>query len=348
MTMSKSTITQFSVSQTLCRSVLALLILSPLPVQSSPLFPQWTAILSPFFDRATSTPICKSDTAMTQTTATPTQPQHGLELLKRQGTWSLYTSLLTTAQTETFTSIGSVYVASETCTPNWADGQLPCGPKCCDQNWYCANFNQGICLYDSTGATTTGGVPGAGGTGTVGTRPTTISGVVTVVTVSPTVTTTFGTAVATGSTQSPVPSKHHGGLSGGAIAGIVIGVLFGIGLLMLLCFCCCVDWLLHVFGIRKRRSRAGSRRTTVVEEEEIRRHSNGRWYGSAAGGSRYSRRSRPPPKKSNNAGWLGALGAGAATAGLFGMFKKKEETRVKKENESYTTYSDYSYYTYGK
>ncbi|KAL9059376.1 MAG: hypothetical protein Q9162_001245 [Coniocarpon cinnabarinum] len=57
---------------------------------------------------------------------------------------------------------------------------------------------------------------------------------------------TFGTTyttvtVTTGPSGTAAASNHHHGLSGGAIAGIVIGVLFGLLILPCLIVCCCLQ-----------------------------------------------------------------------------------------------------------
>jgi len=91
--------------------------------------------------------------------------------------------------------------------------------------------------------------------------------------------------------QNPTTSTHK--LSGGAIAGIVIGVLLAIAILLLICFCCCVRGIWHgvaaLFGFGKKddRRRGGEREVAYIEEEYHRRGSrrdDESWYGNGNGG----------------------------------------------------------------
>jgi hypothetical protein len=236
--------------------------------------------------------------------------------------------------------------AQPTCTPNWAANESPCGPKCCQSGYYCANQASGQCLSAGAGGYTTTGIGG-----TVPTRVTTISGVIITMSASATITTGFISAVPTGQMNGTVVAAHHG-LSGGAIAGIVIGVLLGIALLLLICFCCILkagfDGLLALFGLggKKRRSRR-----TVVEEEVIRHHRHGsasdgrRWHGA---GSAYSRPTRVEERKTSRwGGGLGALAAGLGTA--FAIDKLRGKKNEKSEySGSGSSYGSYDSYYYGK
>jgi hypothetical protein len=135
-----------------------------------------------------------------------------------------------------------------------------------------------------------------------------------------------------------------GGLSGGAIAGIVIGVLLAVGLLGLLCFCCCVkgllDGCLACFGLGKRK-----RRTVEIDERYSRhshRHSDGAggggrtWYGAARPATRVSRRDDHSSKGKN------LLGVGAGLAALWAILglKRKRDNRHDEKSE-YSYSSDY-------
>lgn len=266
------------------------------------------------------------------------------------GSWQTYTSTWVETNTITKTSIWSSWVpgtatvavaGGATCTPNWANNESGCGPKCCSSGEYCYDIAQGICKAAGNGGFTTTGVGYSAPL-----RPTNSAGVIITQTISPTTTIPFQTPVATGAQNGTlVAGSGGGGLSGGAIAGIVIGVIAGIILLILICLCCCfkagLDGLLALLGLGKKKRR--SRR--VVEEEYIeshRRHGSGsdrRWYGSAAG----SRPSRPPPppKKSGFGGLLGA------TAGLGGLalalgLKRKHDKEKSDVSSSYGS----SYYSY--
>jgi hypothetical protein len=255
------------------------------------------------------------------------------------GSWQYYTttwvetSLVTNLVTKT--AVTSSWVAQATCTSG-APNQQACGSTCCGNGYYCANPATGQCSPNNPGQFTVTGVPG-----TAPTRVITSSGVIITMTMS--VTTPF-------ITPSPIINgtmiaDHKLGLSGGAIAGIVIGVLLAIGLLMLICFCCCLkagfDGILALFGLggRKRRSRK-----TVIEEETIRRHHSAsggrRWHGE---GSAYSRPSRVEPKKSRWGGGLGALAAGLGTAFAIDKLRGRKEEKSEYSGSSYG-YTDSSYY----
>jgi hypothetical protein len=264
------------------------------------------------------------------------------------GTWSTYTS--TWVDTVTKTSVYSTWVpatattaaSAATCTPNWANNESGCGAICCSSGQYCFDPSRAICTTAANGVTTTA-------TGYSAPLRPTSSGVVTTQTISPTTTIPFQTPVATGSQNSTLINDGKSHLSGGAIAGIVIGVLVGIALLVFICFCCClkagIDGILALFGLggnRRRRSR-------IVEEEYIesrRRHGSGvagsdrRWYGSAG-----SRPSRPPPPPKKSGAFGGLLGPTAALGGLalaLGL-KRKHDRREEEKSDISSSYDSYSY-----
>jgi hypothetical protein len=130
------------------------------------------------------------------------------------------------------------------------------------------------------------------------------------------------------------------GLSGGAIAGIVIGVLLALGLLGFILFCCCVkgliDGCLACFGFGKKK-----RVTEVDEYERHSHHTSGgpkrTWYGAPI------RTSKPASKKSgggfNILAVLGGLGALWAILGL----KRRHDKEEKKQERINEGYSEYSY-----
>jgi hypothetical protein len=135
----------------------------------------------------------------------------------------------------------------------------------------------------------------------------------------------------------------NNGLSGGAIAGIVIGVLLGLGLLGFILFCCCVkgliDGCLACFGFGKKKK---ERVTEVDEYERYSHHTSGgpkrTWYGAPI------RTSKPAPKKEHHEGRnilavLGGLGALWAILGL----KRRHDKQERKDERRSEGYSEYSY-----
>jgi hypothetical protein len=145
-------------------------------------------------------------------------------------------------------------------------------------------------------------------------------------------------------------------LSGGAIAGIVIGVLAAIGLLILICFCCIVragfHGILSLLGLRNNDKKKKTERVETVERYS--RH-NSRVSGSGASrrdthsgwfGSRPSRVEETRKKKSSWGGFT------AITAGLVGLAvilglrrrsKRKEEEKQRRRPVSDISSSYYSY-----
>lgn len=146
------------------------------------------------------------------------------------------------------------------------DGYSPCGDKCCSPQEECVS--PGTCKW--AGSTP---FPSSGPEPTSPARPT--AGVTTVtstMTSTGTRTKTSGTAAAatyttafiaphstSGSLILPETTSHKSHLSGGAIAGIVIGSVAGALLLGALLLCCCVrgaaDVCADICGCGRRRSR---------------------------------------------------------------------------------------------
>lgn len=128
------------------------------------------------------------------------------------------------------------------------------------------------------------------------------------------------------------------GLSGGAIAGIVIGTLAGVGMLGMLCFCCIARGLFGaIFGGRKKKreedryTRRGSRAPSSSYYTKRGTHSS--WYGS--GSSRDGEK-----RKGGGAKWLG-LGAMAAT--LLALLNIKKDKKPARRTPS--MYTDSYMYT---
>lgn len=251
------------------------------------------------------------------------------------GGYAFYTTTYTS--TGTFTSTYSSFFPAATtnsgdCIPAAGSGQSACGSICC-ANWqYCAYSGQ--CLardkipppVSSGGAPVTtqfsapyrvtSGVPTGPATGTAASATTTETG---------------GGGVAPGGTA------EGSGLSPGAIAGIVIGTLAGIVLLILLCACCIVRGLWHgalaILGVGKKK------KETVIEEEYHRsssRHSRRDGHGSWYGGRPSTVASRKEKKSSGK----GLLGLGAALGTLWLLLGLKKDK--KKGGKSTKSRSDVS------
>ena len=273
------------------------------------------------------------------------------------GNWQLYTSIWTTTGAITMTSIYSSFIPavatgtsnSGDCVPNWANNESPCGKKCCSSGNYCFNWDAGVCKPAGNGGFTTTAVIA----GQPPSRPTTINGVLTTMTMTPTTTVPYGTPIATGQNGTLVEANGGGGggLSGGAIAGIVIGVIAGIILLILICLCCCLkagfDGILALLGIGKKKNKRH-----VVEETYIDEHrrygsaagSGRRWYGSAAG-ARPGRPPPPPKEKKGGLGGLGAVGLGLGGLAVALGLKRRHDRKHDEKSDVSSSYYD-SYYSY--
>lgn len=268
------------------------------------------------------------------------------------GYWSYYTSFATMTNTVTNGIVYSTWVniaasptlyvpmpaspteteSAATCKPE--EGQIACGPICCASDQYCVVSGQ--C-----------GISGFAASSSPLSAPlrVTSSTLLTVTTsISPTTTEAFQSAIATSNvTLTEAMASGGSGLNGGAIAGIVIGVLAAIVLLtLLLLFCCARAVWDGIFGGSKRRD--DRRPTRVTEETYYGRHdsrNDGRtWYGAQ------NRPSRPPPRKKE--GGLGWAGVAAGLGGLAGgMWLKRREDRKKQKRyeEKSSTRSGESYYS---
>ncbi|KAK7430828.1 hypothetical protein QQZ08_002617 [Neonectria magnoliae] len=147
-----------------------------------------------------------------------------------------------------------------------------------------------------------------------------------------------------------------GNLSAGAIAGIVIGTIVGVALLLLLCFCCIARGLwVAVFGKKKkeesreridvyeeRYSRHGSRPPTAYSK----RNEHKGWFGKGKGGGPSSAGSRREKKESSGKKWLGIAGLAATLLALLNLKKdKKPASKPARSSRGSSRYSD-SYYSY--
>jgi len=232
--------------------------------------------------------------------------------------------------------------------------QHSCGAICCASNQKCQQL--GSCVAIATSLWSIGDQPAPTVTsvpsGAAPVRPT--SGALSTTTSTTKATTTvpfLAPATASGSTLPIISSSGGGGLSPGAIAGIVIGVILGILFLLLICFCCilkgALSGILGLFGLGKKKRRTTERTETI---EHYSRH------GSAAGASRRNTHtgwfgaSKPTTvsekrkEKSSGFGGLGAVGAGLAGLALVLGLKRKHD---EKKANSRPAQSDIgsSYYT---
>ena len=265
------------------------------------------------------------------------------------GYWQYYTTTYVETGAITKTTVISSFIPARTVSAAgggcvYARNESPCGNICCPSGQYC--LQPGQCA-PAGGGSSEGYAGSYTAPASAPLRPTTGTTVVATATGAPTTTVPFQTPVATGAniTFTGAQPQHSGGLSGGAIAGIVIGVLAAIGLLFLICFCfcakACLDLLKACFG--------GKRRKTTETVEEYHHHSSG---GAAAagglaglmGGRRWhgDRPSRPEKPQKSGLGGMGAMaaGLGALAVGL-GLKRKFDKKHGKTE---YTGSSYYSYY----
>ena len=275
------------------------------------------------------------------------------------GGWEWYTTTWTV--TATFTSTISSFWPAQTaspgqdCIPEEDSGWIACGSICCASWQYCAY--KGQCSAN--------GPPPAGATYT-----TVVSSVTTVITtqysapyrvtsgVSSTATQTgviAGETTTAGNGTVPLATSGGTSLSGGAIAGIVIGTLAGVVFLLAFCVCCVVRGLWHtvlgLLGLRKKKETT----ETIIEEERYSRHGSvhsrrDRHSGWFAGGGRPSSvvERKEEKKKSSGFGWIGLTAAAGTMLLLLGLRKdnkKKAQSKARSEvssnywSESYTVSS---------
>ncbi|KAL5332178.1 hypothetical protein BJX70DRAFT_384913 [Aspergillus crustosus] len=248
------------------------------------------------------------------------------------GSWEYYSSIyvVTETDTETRTSVWSSWVASPTSSSCQADlGESVCGNDCCGAAYLCNSDDKcELAATTSIWATNTH-------TATPPVRPTDTN----TVTQTATATQGFEAPVTTdGSDAIGVNAPDDdGGLSGGAIAGIVVGTLAGVFLLFLLCLCLCfrgiLNSILACLGIGRKK-----REETYVEEHHSHHTSRppGRtWFGTRpSGGHEGEGKSR----------WGSLATVGiilGAIALCLGLRRKKDQD----EKSDYTYPSYYSYYT---
>jgi len=280
----------------------------------------------------------------------------------------------TWTETETFTSTISSIVPAATgpggaaCIPEEGTGQIACGSICCASWQYCAY--KGQCY--ANGPVDGGGGGGSGGGGDMQTTTITSNGHVITTQFSPAQRVT-GTPTATETSTSSVTGTQAGAtntgtgngtvsaggtskkLSGGAIAGIVIGTIAGVMLLLLLCACCVMRGLWHgllaILGLGSKKKKHRSSRETVIEEERYsrygsphsRRNAHGGWFGG--GGRPSSAASRKEKKKSDGVGLLGIGAAIGTLLLLLGLRRDKKRKATRARSEVSSTYYTDSYTT---
>jgi hypothetical protein len=260
----------------------------------------------------------------------------------------IYTSTYTSSWQAAATTPEPAAASAEPAICTSSLGQQSCGVICCASNQACAG--SGWC----TAATTfyTNSVPAATTSGSPALRPTSGAATVSTTTTQPFV----PPATASGSNLPIVNhSSSNGSLSGGAIAGIVIGVLAAIGILILICFCCIMragfHGILSLLGLRNNDKKRRSERVETVERYSrhsgsgtaSRRDTHSGWFGA-------SRPSRVSETRKKSSGWGGI---GAITAGLVGLAvvlglrkrhkRKEEEKRRRQMSDISSSYYSYSY-----
>ncbi|KAM0279505.1 hypothetical protein ACHAQH_004566 [Verticillium albo-atrum] len=283
------------------------------------------------------------------------------------GNYGIYTTTWTEARTFTST-ITTPFPAAPTpdhdggvgaggvCVPQ-ASGETSCGTICCAAWQQCASEEKSQCEER----------PGYGGGGGIITTTVTDGNGHTITTrysapyrvTSTTFTNSAGSATSTGAvgTGTAIPNEGDngedggtggGGLSAGAIAGIVIGTLAGIGLLILICFCCIARGLWALLCGGKKKDDRRRERTEIYEEHHrggsrmpsthSRRDRHTGWFGGRPASA--SARRDPEKDRSSGAKWLG-LGAGAAT--LLALLNLRKDKKPERKARSRYTDSYYSY-----
>ena len=295
--------------------------------------------------------VCTTDAANVAACVAPTAAVAGAN----DGSWSYYTTTIVDSVETTRVVTTSYYNAPAATETYLAQSTavcyaplISCGTICCASNQEC--YTDGQCRAKD-GSNTVTGSP----------EPTApVKGTSVIATTVPITTTQgFVAPVETDGSSSPVTSEHKSGLSGGAIAGIVIGVIAGVILLLLICACCCLGaGIKGVWGLITGGGKKDSRRGSRVEITETRRHStryggsaasrretHGGWFGGAvpSKSGRDSRYGASAEKHDRHKKEAGLAGLGLALAGMWAAMKfgkkKKEERRQSASYYSYTSYT---------
>ncbi|KAH8676342.1 hypothetical protein BX600DRAFT_508504 [Xylariales sp. PMI_506] len=285
------------------------------------------------------------------------------------GSYNYYTTTWT--ETVTYTSTFSSYISGgtepastatatgEDCVPPSGSGEIACGPICCASWQYCSDSVNGQCMANDGAGTWTTAVTVATVTTAYSApyRVTSGSTIFSTATTSTTGTGTAESATATGTAGAVTTTSTK--LSGGAIAGIVVGTIAGVAILLLLCVCCIIRgaWhgLLAILGLGEKKKK--TERTEIIEERYSRhgsvagsRPAHRTWFGGG-GGRPSTAASRKEKKSSSGVGWFAAAGGAALLLlGLRRDNKRKQsshrpprsdwssaQSKLRQENERYTT-----------
>ncbi|PFH57406.1 hypothetical protein XA68_15121 [Ophiocordyceps unilateralis] len=279
------------------------------------------------------------------------------------GAGGLYGAYTTTwTETRTFTSTVMTHwapapepTAGVDCVPAAPDQQA-CGSICC-AGWQTCAF-RGQCSVKAGFVEPTPFVVTADG-GQVTTQysaPFRVTGTTTVTTsglVGPSSASASASSAAAEAIGADAGTAGSG-LGPGAIAGIVIGTIAGVALLLLLCFCCIARGLWAAICGRRRNDRPRDR--VDVYEEHRSRHTHSRapsaahavrkdrhsgWFG---GPSRPTSVVERREKRSGGNRWLGVAGAAGTILALLNL--KKDKPKPKPPRKGVSSRDSYSYYDY--
>lgn len=274
--------------------------------------------------------------------------------------------LYTTTWTETRTYTSTILTwflappaptAGVNCVPQRAEWEA-CGEICC-AGWQTCAFKGQCSAKPGYGEPSTVIVTSNGVVTTQYSAPYRVTGTTTITTTgvrttdagATTPATPGGSSSTSGSSASATSDPDSNGaessgtgnnkLSGGAIAGIVIGSLAAAGLLIFICFCCIARGIFHaIFG--KKREKVDQYDDYSNSGHSRRDHHSG-WFGG--GGRPSSVSDRRSEKKSSGAKWLGLAGGAATLLALLNLKKNKKEPSRKgtsRYTDSYYSYSDYT------
>ena len=264
------------------------------------------------------------------------------------GDWDYFTSTYVMTETDTTTHTttwssqrakatptGGVGAGSGSGSCDPSVGETKCGSTCCGPASVCEN---GQCLASSSSiwATMTS-APSAEGTSN--------SAATATETGSATTTQPFETPIHTdGSPAIGVAAPDDKGLSGGAIAGIVIGTIAGVALLLLICACMCCRGALEALGACLG---IGRRKRNDGYDDRYSHYNSGRPDGRTWFGAR-------PPAPSHGGGssgekkhkWGGLATIGIVLGALALCLGLKRRRDHQDEKSDYTYPSSYYYSDY--